>query len=157
VGLLVLGVSASCDVAHDFVTGPASFTIVLSVQSAAAAPLVYKDDNGEKFLGWGIVFTDAASGSDCFGNHTEVGELDIYTTQPAGDLAHEPMLTPGDIPVTTTPKSSANLTFRDLTGITGTVTITSFADNQIQGTLMVTSVPGFDIHGTFTAPVCGKP
>lgn len=146
-------------------TSPATGTTDVSgggtFETSAFSGTLAVENGSNQTLGWTVSFTRALPGTDCIdvAEATDM-QLSIVTDQVDAPNHHVATLTPGDLPITNDlTANSATMTGGGFAASSGTVTITSFSNADIRGSLTAT---GTDLDGnavqwsgTFDAPSCG--
>jgi len=124
--------------------------------------------DGTTMRGWVINFSRADAGLDCARLQLDAeASIDIFTDHAAtGALGDVPTgalaLTMDSQPLASDPQTSISLAWEGVASFTGTLTIDSFTETGITGSISGTAVP-FDttfgatqtVTGTFDAAACG--
>ena len=141
-------------------TGMATLSgVTPTVKSASMDAFV--DDAGN--MGWKVNFTDSDKGADC-NSGTIRATLAIYTAQPDNGMGAQ--LERGDILIVTmSPPSvqgtaAANFGVDGIGGITGTITVTDFYKDHLDGEVNAGGTAGgtsVALTGSFHAPTCNGP
>jgi hypothetical protein len=164
--LFVLIFAAACG-GSGFTTGEASLTSVTpSPKSASAKPFV--TTGATITMGWTVNFFEGGAGTDCMDENANiVASIGIYTNQVDDGKHNGAALTNGDIvivqmsPPTVAGSAAANMGATGIGAIVGTVTVTDFYKDHIDGTVNAGGRDGMGnavaLTGMFKAPACGTP
>jgi hypothetical protein len=151
-------------------TGTADLTAVTPMAKSASAKPFVEMVGDMKVRGWTINFIDAGPGTDCMDDSDSihiVAAIGIYTNQ-VDDGTHMPaMLTTGDVtivaasPPSVTGSAAANMGAMGIGGIIGSLTITDYYKDHVNGMVNASGTDGngnaVGITGSFEAPACGSP